>query len=788
MQPEYSREYDLEALRAFDEKYPEYAFDPFLCPELEATGQKAVQVGESPEDGQVQLCPSDEKIQWVDKNDYFNDQDVASIFENAVAGIESAIIESSIINNHQVDLSGNTQVALSDWALGTNRQKNAGLDSQEEFPYDFNSFEQEHWDFYTNEILKDETLMTKSWDDLICWLSESWIKYKAEDKENKASKASQEHPCVDQGHTVQGSKNAPQKSESRSQLGKGRAQYPMSPPERTGTNNAAPSPYQNSNARGGNPQVSSVGNNHHMSSQKTPSHPGIGMKSQERLHHSQPHLNGRTRPLQGSVQQVYDPRTQYQQPHGPPNGNINSSQAATPSRHQGAVQGMNGAPRPQRQQPHGPSNGHTNNSHSTPPVHPQALAQGGNGTLMPQRQQSHGLNGHTNNSHSIPPVHPQALAQGMNATPRAPIQQQHNPPIGYVSNSQSTPPVMHQGYAQGTNGAPRAQHQQLRGPPTGSANTIQSGPPVRQQGFAPGMNGALTNQLSTLGPGGRTDRQVPRQILGRRGREATKDDDDVVELDPSVCTSKFSEDGSRSKRQRINANPSTSMEPRPERRPNGRTPRPQYYGAAGAPVPIKLPEELSRNTEGFVGDAMRPCVPQKAINSNGSLVSSTQGTHTLIQAASNVRPSPTNQAGHDDVAARRISGGRSTSQVSGNYLGSLQHIPVAHQTQQISGKPSREEPVGRLRKGNNETQQANEMKGQGEGNGDRRKHVQHEQNPAPGPPQVSSGGPSHPPAFIQPSCLQLPGKILGEVLDDLDSEPEGDAPPIISRKRNRSPQ
>ena len=60
----------------------------------------------------VQGGPSNEKMQWVEKNDYFNDQDVASIFENAVAGIESSIIESSVIGNHEVDLSGNTQVPL----------------------------------------------------------------------------------------------------------------------------------------------------------------------------------------------------------------------------------------------------------------------------------------------------------------------------------------------------------------------------------------------------------------------------------------------------------------------------------------------------------------------------------------------------------------------------------------------------------------------------------------------------------------------------------------------------
>ena len=144
MQLEQSREYDLETLRAFDERYPEYAFDLFLCPDLVSTGQKAVQADDSLKDGQAPLGPSDKKILWVDRNDYLEDQDVASIFENAVVGIESAIIEWSVIGNHQVDLSGNIQVPLSSWALDTNRQNNAGVDNEQHFPQDFDSFEQEH--------------------------------------------------------------------------------------------------------------------------------------------------------------------------------------------------------------------------------------------------------------------------------------------------------------------------------------------------------------------------------------------------------------------------------------------------------------------------------------------------------------------------------------------------------------------------------------------------------------------------------------------------------------------
>ena len=183
----------MEALRAFDEKFPEYALDPFIgCPDATPTSQKPVQADNGPQDGQAPPGPSHEKMQWVEKNDFFDDQDVASIFENTIAGIESSIIESSVIGNHEVDLSGNIELPVPSWALDTNRQKNAELESQQGFPHDFDSFEQEHWDFYTNEILKDETLMTKEWDDLICWLNESYTKFKAEEKDPKAAKASEE--------------------------------------------------------------------------------------------------------------------------------------------------------------------------------------------------------------------------------------------------------------------------------------------------------------------------------------------------------------------------------------------------------------------------------------------------------------------------------------------------------------------------------------------------------------------------------------------------------------------
>lgn len=717
MQQDHSREYDLEAIRAFDEKYPEYADDSFSgCLDAVSTSQKAVQADECPTDGQAQHGPSNEKIQWVEKNDFFDDQDVASIFENAVAGIESSIIESSVIGNHQVDLSGDSLVPLPSWALNTNRQKNARVDGEQQFPHDFDSFEPEHWEFYTQQILNDETMMTKSWDDLICWLNESWIKLRADEKAAKIAKASEECSHVDHGQNDHGSNSAPQRSESRSHLGDGQARYPMAPPQRNGTNGAAPSPYQNTNASGGNPKMPSRSNLQYMSNQNTPSHRGVGLQNGERLQHSQrEYNNGRARPVQGPVQQGCNPKTQYQQSQVPSVGHTNHSQSKPTVRHQGPVHGMNGAPKAQHQQLHDSSTGNKQNGHLTPPVQQQALV------------------------------------KGINGTPRARYQQPHGPFIGNINNSQSKPPVQQEGCIQGMNGTPRY-------------------------------------QLSTLGPGGRKDREVPRQILGRRGREAIEDDD-VVELDPSVYASQFPEDGARSKRRRNNANPGTSTEPRLQRRQNKAIPRPQYYGAAGAPVPAGLPEErsgITRPTSGFVGDATRPCVPQKAIDSNGRVATSNQGSYAPIQGPSNVGPSSSQRPGRDNLAKPRMSGGRNTTSVPRSYSDYLQPTPSAHQAQKIPDKRGREELVGGLAQNNYNTQQNHGVEGPEEGNGDRHKQAQDGRNSTFGPPQLSTDRISNTPNGPQPSCPQQTNNIVSEGFHTAGLEPEGDMQPKISRKRDFS--
>ena len=212
----------------------------------------------------------------------------------------------------------------------------------------------------------------------------------------------------------------------------------MAPPQRNRTNGAVLSPYQNTNAPGGNPQVPSVGRSQHISSQKTPCHPG--------LHHSQRNYNGPTPPVQVPVQQGCDPRPQIQLPH--------------------------------------PPTGYTTNGQYTPPIHRHTVNQ----CMGPPT-------GSTNNSQYTPPAQYQRSAQGRDGAQRVQHQESRGPPTGSTNNTQSKPPVQHHRSAQGMNGASRYQHQQLPGPLTGYANNSQSTSPAQHQGSDQGIRSTPRNQL-----------------------------------------------------------------------------------------------------------------------------------------------------------------------------------------------------------------------------------------------------------------------------------------------------
>ena len=150
-------------------------------------------------------------------------------------------------------------------------------------------------------------------------------------------------------------------------------------------------------------------------------------------------------------------------------------------------------------------------------------------------------------------------------------------------------------------------------PPHGQAGSNHYVLPVQHQQSFEGAGHAPKPRCNTIGPGGRNVHQAPEQILGRRGREETGEDENretgAYPLGDSVSDVQANPDlDERSlhkhKRQRNNALPGT--EPRPQRRhQKERTPRTRYYGAGGAPAPLLPPEEFFATTESgsdFDGD------------------------------------------------------------------------------------------------------------------------------------------------------------------------------------------
>lgn len=197
---------------------------------------------------------------------------------------------------------------------------------------------------------------------------------------------------------------------------------------------------------------------------------------------------------------------------------------------------------------------------------------------------------------------------------------------------------------------PGGQYQPQHYHPPGHMNNGHYGPPVQHQGVSRSPNDSPKYRGNTLGPGGRELYQAPKQVLGRRARGDAGELDEVMHrkeqdaaeagrqisnpqhesrqeqssrseqqqagqsqapeyhaggLESSVQANNHSENDTPSKRRRNNGNAGT--EPRPQRRPhNGSAPRPRYYGATGAPMPLILPEgaiETVPHTSNFNGNA-----------------------------------------------------------------------------------------------------------------------------------------------------------------------------------------
>ena len=130
-------------------------------------------------------------------------------------------------------------------------------------------------------------------------------------------------------------------------------------------------------------------------------------------------------------------------------------------------------------------------------------------------------------------------------------------------------------------------------------------------------------ETNTLGPGGRSVYQMPKQVLGKRRQQDTEDfhvDEDIQSSNPTVATfshqdqSKFPPNQvpaaeSQQKRRRTNGNQVTVPEPQHRRQnvQDVRSRRPKPCGPGGAPQPVLPPGEVLRSTQtGLDGNAQDP--------------------------------------------------------------------------------------------------------------------------------------------------------------------------------------
>ena len=132
----------------------------------------------------------------------------------------------------------------------------------------------------------------------------------------------------------------------------------------------------------------------------------------------------------------------------------------------------------------------------------------------------------------------------------------------------------------------------------GHERQAQYGAPIQRQQPSQGTSVDPRSRGNTLGPGGRAAHQVPmpKQVLGKRRQQAAgevEDDENQIyetqQQHASGQAAPYPGVGSPHKRQRTYENP--SPEPRPRHRQDGRSSRPQYYGAGGAPESLPPPPD-----------------------------------------------------------------------------------------------------------------------------------------------------------------------------------------------------
>ena len=165
-------------------------------------------------------------------------------------------------------------------------------------------------------------------------------------------------------------------------------------------------------------------------------------------------------------------------------------------------------------------------------------------------------------------------------------------------------------------------------------------------------------ETNTLGPGGRSVYQTPKQVLGKRRQQDTEDDhgdDDIQSYNPTVASisqqdqSKFptiqiSAAESQQKRRRTNGNPVTVPEPQHRRQnvQDVQSRRPQLCGPGGAPQPVLPPREVLRPTQtGLDGNAQDPYMSPEDVDRMLEDIFNIPTSETPNEASAHLAPSQT---------------------------------------------------------------------------------------------------------------------------------------------------
>ena len=188
-------------------------------------------------------------------------------------------------------------------------------------------------------------------------------------------------------------------------------------------------------------------------------------------------------------------------------------------------------------------------------------------------------------------------------------------------------------------------------------NTVRNQPISRTD-----MNRLPDIGTNTLGPGGRSVHQMPKQVLGKRRQRDTEDApiDGDVQSGKSTVTSISLQDQSQlplnetpaaesqQKRRRTDESPVTVPEPQNRRQnvQNARPRRPKQYGPIGAPQPLLPPAEVPRTTQSNLdGNAQDPLMLPEEVDRMLEGIFNIPTSETPNEESAHLAPSETSTKG-----------------------------------------------------------------------------------------------------------------------------------------------